>query len=428
MRKTLIVFICIIAFVVCLVGAGSSATTVLAQRATAIEQTPAVSPALTPGLTPVPTQAPTSTPMPTPSPTPGAPPTTQASIIAAGDLMCLSAQLGAAYTKGEYVFDQSFAQIMPIISGADLAMGNLETLVAEDYPYTARRRFEERTIEPEDGPSYTTMVRVGGNPKLNAPESYLQAVVDSGFDVFATANNHAFDRGAHGVLQTMQKLDEYGVAHTGSYALPEDKQPLIVTTNEINIGIVSYTDRSNKKPGSDEAFMLDRYNEEQLTADIAATKAAGADFIAVYIHWGNENTHKVSSRQKKMAQFIADAGADIILGSHSHCTQPFGSIETERGDIPVIYSMGNFVGSMGRTINKDSVVVNFVLEKDFATGETTLIELTYIPTFCRGTDAGNFIVLPADLESIATSEYADSLIKSRERTIKVLGTTIATPQ
>ncbi|MBT3320364.1 MAG: CapA family protein [Clostridia bacterium] len=422
MRKTLIVLVCIVAVVVSLLGAGSAMPIERTAAAAAAEQT------TTPTPTPAPTLIPAGTPMPTSGPEPTPPPTTQASIMAVGDLMCLSAQLSSARIGGEYVFEQSFAQIKPIISSADLAMGNLETLVAQDYPFTARRKYEERTITPEDGPPYTVMVRVGGSSRINAPESYLSAVVDSGFDVLVTANNHAFDRHEHGIEQTMQKLDEYGIAHTGSYASPEAKQPLVVTVNNINIGIVSYTDISNQKPNSSQAYALDRYNEEKLTADIAATKLAGADFIVVYIHWGNENTHKVTSRQKRMAQFIADAGADLILGSHSHCTQPMGLIETQRGTTPVIYSMGNFVGSMGRTINTDGVILNYVLEKNYDTDETTLIELTYIPTLCRGTDEGNFIVLPADLASIETSIYASSLTKSRNRTIDVLGTTIAQPQ
>ncbi len=381
-----------------------------------------------PSPSPSPLPTPTITPAPTPTPTPTLPPPSKANILAVGDLLCLGAQLSDAHVGKEYIFDQCFAQIKPIISSADLALGNLETLIAQDYPYTATKKYEEITVTPTEGPPYTTMVSVGGSPILNAPESYLRAVMDSGFDVFATANNHAFDRGANGVLQTMQKLNEYGAKHTGSYTLPDDKKPLIVTVNGINIGVVSFTDISNKKPSGDSAFMLDRYNEEQLAASIAAAKSAGADFIAVYIHWGNENTHKVTSRQKKMAQFIADSGADIILGSHAHCTQPFASIETERGPVPVIYSMGNFIGSMGRTINKDSVIVSFVLEKDNATGETKLLELTYIPTLCANTADGNYVVLPADLNSIATSKYANSLTKSRNRTIAVLGTEVALPQ
>lgn len=383
--------------------------------------------------TPVPTpeRTPVKAHIPEPTPDPTLPPITSVTVAAVGDLMCLSAQLSCAKHGGEYDFYPCFEQIKPIISGADIAMGNLETLVAESFPYTKPNKYQEKTITPSDGsPPYTTRVRVSGSPKLNAPESYLRAVVDCGFDVLATANNHSFDRKHEGIVETMEQLEKYGVHHTGSYALPEDKVPLIVTKYGINIGVVSYTDISNRKPNSTtEAYMLDRYEEGPLTADIEAIRQAGADFVVVYIHWGKENTHKTTSRQRKMAQFIADSGANIILGSHSHCTQPFACIKTERGEnVPVIYSMGNLVSSMGRTMNKDSVILQFVLEKDYNSGNTKLVELAYIPTLCRGTDAGNFIVLPTTEEYVAESPYASSLLKSRDRTIKVLEDTVATPR
>ena len=129
------------------------------------EKTPA------PTLIPMPTRNPVVTTDPTP------PPTTTVTVSAVGDLMCLYGQLTSAKKGGEYVFDQCFAQIEPIISKADIAMGNFETLVSENFSYTEAKTYEERTVTPDDGSApYTTMVSVGGNPRLNAPESYLKAV------------------------------------------------------------------------------------------------------------------------------------------------------------------------------------------------------------------------------------------------------------
>ena len=391
------------------------------------EETPVVKTTPEPTLAPSPSLIPWVEPAPTPDPTP--PPTTTLNIAAVGDLMCLYGQLTSARKGGEYVFDECFAQVEPILSSADLTIGNFETLVAKSFPYTKANSYAEKTITPSDGSApYTTTVRVSGNPKLNAPESYLKAVVACGFDVLVTANNHAYDRGSQGIVETMSKLDEYGMYHTGSYALPEDKVPLVVNKNGINIGVVSYTDISNNKPKSSDAYMLDRYNKELLAADIEAVKQAGAEFVMVYIHWGNSNTHKVTSRQRKMAQFIADSGADIIFGSHAHCTQTFDTIETQRGTVPVLYSFGNFLSSMGRTMNKDSVIVNLVLEKNYTDEAVVIKELTYIPTLCRATNEGDYVVLPATPEYIETSPYASSLEKSRQRTINDLGQNVATPK
>ncbi len=328
-------------------------------------------------------------------------------IIAAGDLMCLYAQLIAARKKGEYKFDYCFDEIRDTISEADLAICNFETLVAKGYKYTGR------------SPAV-------GSPKLNAPESYLRSAVDCGFDVFINANNHILDRRVDGLDKTIKALDKYGVMHTGAYATGEARSPLIADVKGIKIAVLSYTDHINGHPKN--AGMADKYSEDLVKSDISAAKAEGADYIIVYMHWGAENTHKISKAQKKAAAFIAGAGADIIIGSHPHCTQGTQIIETGQGPVPVFYSLGNLISSMCRTINRDSVLVNIALEKNTETGMTTLAALTYTPTYCAATSEGRFVIMPAGLDYIAKSVKAKALKYSRARTIKVLSDTVAVPE
>lgn len=66
---------------------------------------------------------------------------------------------------------------------------------------------------------------------------------------------------------------------------------------------------------------------------------ASASFVLVFMHWGDENTSQVSDRQRELARWLIDHGADAIAGSHPHCLQPF---DTYRGR-PIIYSLGNLV-------------------------------------------------------------------------------------
>ncbi len=354
---------------------------------------------------PAPTALKTTEPVPTPVPTLVLEPIS-INVVAAGDLMCLYAQLTAAKKKGNYEFDYAFAEIKQRVSAADLAIANLETLVAQGYKFT--------------GPS-----PVKGSPKLNAPESYLKAALNCGFDAFVNANNHIFDRKTDGLDKTIQKLDEYKVYHTGAYSTGQQREHLIIDVKGISVAVLGYTNFINGNPK--EAVMADWYSEELVSADIKAVRKAGADFIIVYMHWGMENTHNITNNQIKHAAFIANAGADIIIGSHPHCLQRTENIETERGDVPVFYSLGNLVSSMGRKINKDSALVNITLVKDPATGKTAIANLTYTPTYCMTTDAGRFVVRPADLESIEKAG-SKSLESSRGRALKIMGDTVAQPQ
>ncbi|MDD5017258.1 MAG: CapA family protein [Eubacteriales bacterium] len=388
------------------------------------QTTPSPANSPTPCATPEPTPIKTTTTDPTPTPVPQP---TQITLMVAGDLLCLYSQLNAARQDGEYQFDYCFGEVKEIISSADLAIGNLETLVAEGYAYTGRAPTQTITETAEDGTETVTTVS-DGNTKINAPESYLGAVIACGFDVLTNANNHIYDHGADGIVKTVSKLDEYNVYHTGAYATEEEKTPLIIDVEGINIAIFAYTTILNNHPGNSSAYMVDRYSEELVSADIAAAKEAGADYIIVCMHWGNEHTHNPTRSQKNMAEYIANAGADIILGSHSHCTQPIETIETERGSVPVIYSLGNFISSMAKTMHNDSVILRLVLEKNYVEETTSLISFTYIPTLCTDTSTGRFVVLPASLESIAGSGMASALENSRERTIDVLGDTVATPE
>jgi len=388
--------------------------------------------------------------------------------MVAGDLLCLGAQINTAKKGSSYEFDYCFDEIRGTLSSADLAIGNLETLVAEGHPYTkasSKKDDSGATPAPSDpgapdtpppppaggettpnsakrmsltglstaAPALETETPAAstpssGNPRINAPESFLTAVLGAGFDVLTTANNHIYDYGADGLIKTMNKLDEYGVPHTGAYAKPEDKKPLIVDVKGIKLGILAYTNVLNNKPNSSNAYMVDRYKEDLVAADIQAAREAGADFIVVCVHWGNEHTHKPTSGQRKMAAFIANAGADIILGAHPHCTQPFESIETDRGAVPVLYSLGNFISSMGQTIHKDGVIVSMVLEKAADTGETKLADLSYIPTLCAESDKGRFVVYPADAASLEGSPIESRLAASRKRTIDVLTENVARAQ
>jgi poly-gamma-glutamate synthesis protein (capsule biosynthesis protein) len=321
-------------------------------------------------------------------------------VLAAGDLMCLYGQLCTAKAKDGYRFDECFAGIREKVSAADLAIANLETLVASGCAYTGRA--------PKSG--YT---------RINAPGSFLSAVVGCGFDVLTNANNHTYDYQADGIAKTMKALDQAGVAHTGAYASAADKKPLVVDVKGIRIGIAAYTDVLNKRPSKKDAGLVDIYSDSRVAADIKATHEAGAEFVIVYMHWGKENTSKLTSRQKSIAKFVANAGADLILGSHSHCVQPLASIKTNRGSVPVVYSMGNLVSSMSRSINKDSALVTFALEKQPDTGAVGIAGITYLPTYC----GSRFVISPA-----TAAAKSSTLKASRKRTLKVWGSAVAKPE
>lgn len=149
-------------------------------------------------------------------------------------------------------------------------------------------------------------------------------------------------------------------------------------------------------------------------------KAAGAEFIIAYMHWGTENTHTINAKQKQQAQEVADAGVDLIAGSHPHCLQSAETLTATDGrEVFCIYSLGNFVSSMGRTINNDTIILNATLKRE---GEKVVLADTgYIGCRVIGSyDGGNYVVVP-NREGLNGGIRTSALDASAQRIAEVMG-------
>lgn len=333
--------------------------------------------------------------------------TDQATILLTGDLMALSAQQNAARSGGTYDYSSSFAAVQPIFASADFVMGNLETCLSYSRPYTAQVK--------------TTQ----GNPNCNAQATYLDALRTAGYDAFATANNHSGDTGIQGLYETIQMLDTYSFAHTGTFTRASEPHYILANINGIRAAFLSYTEILNTKHG-DLAFpeamvpdLLSRYSAENVQRDVAAARAAGAEYVIVYNHWGTENTHQVNEKQMAHAQEIADAGADFIAGSHPHCLQHAEILTAADGrQVPCIYSMGNFVSSMAKDINNDTVILQLDLSRE--DGSIALKSAGYIP--CRvfpEYGGGRYVIVPCS-PALNGGNSSSALRAARDRIAAVL--------
>ena len=95
-------------------------------------------------------------------------------------------------------------------------------------------------------------------------------------------------------------------------------------------------------------------------------RADGAEYVLVYMHWGIDVEYKSeqSAAMMRMAQDVADCGADYIVGSHTHSLQPKSMVRSADGrDVPVIYSMGNFVTSEWNKISRKTAMLQIRLQK-----------------------------------------------------------------
>lgn len=281
---------------------------------------------------------------------PNARETGRAVLCCTGDLMCEPKQHAAYKFGNQYFFHPQFKFVRDILRGADFSVGNLETTLTDVTPYAGEWH------------------RIDGKYHCNAPKSYLDAIRYAGFDALVNANNHNCDSAVEGLIDTLDAMDEAGFMHTGTFHPHGDPRYILVKINGIRVAVLSYATYFNKLEVNftelGRELLLNAYEPNKVREDIKAARADGAEFVMVYIHWGNDYTHEVSAKQQERAAEIANAGADYIVGSHSHCLQPRGEILTQDGRIvPVIYSMGNFVTNESKTICKHTGILQLVLKK-----------------------------------------------------------------
>ncbi|MGN1346221.1 MAG: CapA family protein, partial [Eubacteriales bacterium] len=126
-------------------------------------------------------------------------------------------------------------------------------------------------------------------------------------------------------------------------------------------------------------------DDERILSDLEAAREA-ADFVLVSVHWGIENTFTPTDEQRRLAVLFAENGADAIIGHHSHCLQPIEWIETERGRVICVYSLGNFFSGMAWPMNQVGGMFTFHIVGD-GNGGLCVADPVFLPTvFYYGMD------------------------------------------
>jgi poly-gamma-glutamate synthesis protein (capsule biosynthesis protein) len=309
---------------------------------------------------------------------PAVPDIRTATIVSAGAIYPHSPQLDQAYLgDGRYDFTPSFEVIKPLVEAADLAVVTLETAQAG----------------PEMG-GYSAY------PTFNSPLAVSEALKWAGFDLFNAANNHIMDRGYEGLMVTIDNVRALGIDLIGIHKSWEERNtPYIRDINGIKVGFISYTYNTNgflPPEGHEYAinYIPEFYTIEPLISDIKAARAAGADLVALYLHWGLEYEHEPTARQKEMAVELARAGADLIIGTHSHVLQPIDLISVPLADgtthkAVVIYALGNFCTNQHLTegvptdLTRYGILAQIDLAKDMHSGEAWIEDVNYVVNLCQ---------------------------------------------
>jgi poly-gamma-glutamate synthesis protein (capsule biosynthesis protein) len=176
---------------------------------------------------------------------------------------------------------------------------------------------------------------------FTADPALIAGLANAGLDWLSLANNHIRDAGATGILQTITALEKYGIAHGGAGAgYAAAHAPSMLTARGTAVAFLGYdTIAGSYWTKSATAVGSAQMTEAALKADIAAARAAGAEVVVVFPHWGVEYTTRVSAQQSRLGRAAIDAGADLVIGNHPHWA---GALEIYKGK-PIWYALGNYV-------------------------------------------------------------------------------------
>lgn len=331
------------------------------------------------------------------------------SISAVGDILCENEIIEDGYQKNSkiYNFNSMFQNITSFLKPSDIVIGTMETnFVDEDY---------------------------SGYGLRNSPKEFAEAVKNSGVNLVSISTNHSLDYGINGLQTTKNYLQELWYDTVGDSL--GDSRVTIKTVKDTKLAFLSYTcvmEKENSKTDK-ELQAANMYSDEIAKEDLDYAKE-NADFIFVIMHWGEAYSTTPNEEQEKIADFLIENGANVILGNHSAAIQPMEVRQNSEGEnVFIAYSLGNYICADNNDTSKVELVLNIQLRKSGEDGKVTLNKVDYTPIYMlySGKNAENCYEL-IDMKGVAKAyasgentsisrETYNKLIEGLELLQKVIG-------
>lgn len=307
---------------------------------------------------PAPTATPSPTPAPTPVPTPEPTPTVETvRFSATGDDLIHDGIFLQAKERGQdghYDFTEAYEPMREFYTQFDVNWLNQETLVNDAF-------------EPS------------GYPLFSTPGDITDTLYDIGFRVFSLSNNHSYDKGAEGIASSLEHWHAMpeDVAVMGFYNLDSYDDYVYQTVNGITFGYLSYTEATNGLPTPEgAAYGVVYLDDRETIAKQIADMRPHCDVLVVSCHWGVEGSHEMSELQLETAQWLADQGVDLIIGTHPHVTQTAQWLTGTNGNTTfVAYSLGNFINAQSQPDNMIGAVLDITFQKTTLPDGTSTVEM-----------------------------------------------------
>lgn len=280
-----------------------------------------------------------------------------------GDIPINQKVVESAYRSKTHTYDFQpiFHYIRPYLNLGDIVAGSIETTIGTP-PF-------------------------GKFPQYRSPKDIATSLKYTGFNLLFTANGKSVYQDSETWQTQNDILKEIKIKSTGSFADAEDRfknNPLIIEKKGIKIAFLNYID------GLDSALdltpIVNTFDTALVRKDLNLAKERGAEFIVVYMNWGEEFAVRSNARQQILSKFLTDAGANLVVGTHPHTVQDmdvttYGEGEEKREAITV-YSMGDFLSTANSTKVNSSAIFEIIVSKNNKSKKVKIEDYGYIPTYC----------------------------------------------
>ena len=324
--------------------------------------------------TPVPT-APPPTPTPVPEPV-------TVHLAAAGAIYAPKAVRESAQEGEGFDFGRTFEGLGAVLSEADLAIATLET---------------------------TTAGREKGFGNYNTAPEILDGLRGSGIDLLSLGTERALDKGYEGLELTVSELTARGLAYAGVELEGYSGRATMMRVQGVQIAVLAYSyglsGDSETKTKEDSRGVLAKMSTKRMIDDITRARVEGANLVVVLPHWGTKNKLETADTVRYTARTLAEAGADVILGTHPNVPQGTEILTVTRSDgltyrTAVCYSLGNLLTDARTRENTTGMIAHVIVTYDPLTRRTTLDTLYCTPVYiARQKEGGETVYRVVDAES-----------------------------
>ena len=260
----------------------------------------------------------------------------RAVLMFAGDMVCSPAMQKSAAEHGMDFFD-AFRRVREFFEQADFSAAVLEISCCDGEPFA----FEQRS-------------NADGSANVNAPSTFIPAAASAGIDAVITAANRNCTQQMF--TETVEEIKRCGMRNTGTCG----DSPAIFDVRGFRMAVIA----CNMIANSDGEQADGAYSREYFLQQMNAARGMGAEFVVAYMHWGVVESSAVRKSQGEEAHFIADSGADLIVGSHSHTVQRFANIRAEDGRlVPCAYSLGDLISTADTSDGCNGIILRVELRR-----------------------------------------------------------------